>query len=233
MPAGVTREQRAGAARPDRRPQPTATCERHAGNSELEARIRSYELAFRMQTAAPEAFDLTQRDRRRPRRSTASTTRRPPSSARMCLLARRLVERGVRFVQLRSGGWDAHGNLIAQPRAAGEEDRPAHRRPAARPEAARPARADAGDLGRRVRPHADRGEPRPDAGPQPFAVGLLDVAGRRRRQGRPGHRRAPTPSATPPSSGRSIPTTCTPPSCTPSASTSIGWSIGTTTATRW
>jgi hypothetical protein len=73
-------------------------------------RIESYELAFRMQTAAPEAFDLT--------RETAATKRlygieRPESRAygTSCLLTRRLVERGVRFVQLNQGGWDAHGNL--------------------------------------------------------------------------------------------------------------------------
>jgi hypothetical protein len=79
---------------------------------QLEARIRSYELAFRMQTAAPEAFDLA--------RETAETKRLygidetdTAEFGSMCLLARRLVERGVRFVQLRSGGWDAHGNLIA------------------------------------------------------------------------------------------------------------------------
>jgi hypothetical protein len=84
--------------------------ERVGGHSELEARIESYELAFRMQTAAPEAFDLA--------RETEETKRlygidRPESAeyGRNCLLARRLVERGVRFVQLNQGGWDAHANL--------------------------------------------------------------------------------------------------------------------------
>jgi hypothetical protein len=85
--------------------------EKHAGHTELEARIESYELAFRMQTAAPEAFDLG--------RETAETRRlyglddEPTTEfGSHCLLARRLVERGVRFVQLRSGGWDAHGDLV-------------------------------------------------------------------------------------------------------------------------
>lgn len=84
--------------------------QRHAGHSELEARIRSYEMAFRMQTTAPEAFDLT--------RETAATKAlygidisESAEFGTHCLLARRLVERGVRFVQLRSGGWDAHGDL--------------------------------------------------------------------------------------------------------------------------
>ena len=88
------------------------------GERELAARIYSYELAARMQLAAPEAVDITQE---------SATTRRlygmeQPISAyfgRQCLMARRLVERGVRFVQLYSGGgdqmlsWDAHGNLRA------------------------------------------------------------------------------------------------------------------------
>jgi hypothetical protein len=84
--------------------------QRHAGDSELEARIAAYELAFRMQTTAPEAFDLT--------RETAATRilygldeKETAEFGTHCLLARRLVERGVRFVQLRSGGWDAHGDL--------------------------------------------------------------------------------------------------------------------------
>jgi hypothetical protein len=82
----------------------------HPGDSELDARIRSYELAARMQTAAPEAFDLS--------KETAKTRALygldNPDTAEFgthCLLARRLVARGVRVVQLRHGGWDAHGDL--------------------------------------------------------------------------------------------------------------------------
>ncbi|MFN4261893.1 MAG: DUF1501 domain-containing protein [Gemmataceae bacterium] len=84
---------------------------RHPDHSELEARIRSYEITFRMQAAAGEAFDLS--------RETVETKKLYGVGAEetnefgaFCLLARRLVERGVRFIQLRSGGWDAHGNLI-------------------------------------------------------------------------------------------------------------------------
>jgi len=83
---------------------------RHAGHSELEARIRSYELSFHMQQVAPEAFDLS--------RETAETHSfygldRPETAeyGRHCLLARRLIERGVRFLQLRRGNWDAHSKL--------------------------------------------------------------------------------------------------------------------------
>jgi hypothetical protein len=81
--------------------------------SELEARIASYELAFRMQAEAPEAVDLS--------RESFETTelyglhqKETHSFGRMCLLARRLVERGVRFVQLYSGAgskWDAHSGI--------------------------------------------------------------------------------------------------------------------------
>ncbi len=84
-------------------------------DSELAARIQSYELAYRMQSAAPEAVDLsgetdeTKRLYGLDRKETAEFGTR-------CLLARRLVERGVRFVQLYSGdvtGWDAHDDVEA------------------------------------------------------------------------------------------------------------------------
>ena len=81
-----------------------------AANTELEARIRSYELAFRMQVAAPEAFDTNQE---------TMTTKRlygigegvTHDVGMQCLLARRLVERGVRFIQLYVDGWDSHSDL--------------------------------------------------------------------------------------------------------------------------
>ncbi len=80
-------------------------------SSELEARIRSYELAARMQTAAPEAFDLS--------RETAETRglygvdqTDTATVGAQCLLARRLVERGVRFVQVRVDGWDSHDDIL-------------------------------------------------------------------------------------------------------------------------
>lgn len=93
-------------------------------HSELEARIRSYEMAFRMQTAAPELFELEQE---------SNTTKalygldraECRNVAQGCLLARRMVERGVRFVQLRVGGWDAHGNIKGNhTRMAARTDRP-------------------------------------------------------------------------------------------------------------
>jgi hypothetical protein len=84
--------------------------ERQGANSELEARIRSYEMAFRMQTAAPEVFDLSG-ETKQTKRLYGLYENDTHQFGTFCLLARRMVERGVRFVQLRSGGWDAHGNL--------------------------------------------------------------------------------------------------------------------------
>jgi hypothetical protein len=87
--------------------------ESRAGDVDLEARIASYELAYRMQAEAPSAVDLTQ--------ETAETQelyglnkKSTAAFGRNCLLARRLVERGVRFVQLYSGSgsqWDAHSKI--------------------------------------------------------------------------------------------------------------------------
>ena len=86
-----------------------------ADQTELDARIKSYELAFRMQAEAPVAVDLAS--------ETAETNtlygideKDTEQFGRMCLLSRRLVERGVRFVQLYSGAgskWDAHSNIEA------------------------------------------------------------------------------------------------------------------------
>ncbi|MEX0701685.1 MAG: DUF1501 domain-containing protein [Planctomycetales bacterium] len=84
-----------------------------AGDAELEARIASYELAFRMQAEAPAAIDLeeeTEATQRMYGLHDAATG----AFGRNCLMARRLVERGVRFVQLYSGAgsrWDAHAHI--------------------------------------------------------------------------------------------------------------------------
>lgn len=92
--------------------------------SELEARIRSYELAFRMQSAAPELFDLS-KETAQTRRDYGIDNKATASFAAHCLLARRMVERGVRFVQLRFGGWDAHSKLLENHRSqAAKTDRP-------------------------------------------------------------------------------------------------------------
>lgn len=99
-------------------------------NPELAARIEQYELAYRMQSTAPEAVDLASEseETRELYGMDRDQTRRFGSK---CLLARRLVERGVRFIQIYSGGghnddnWDAHGDLVFNhSRHAGRTDRP-------------------------------------------------------------------------------------------------------------
>ncbi len=90
--------------------------EGHPGETGLEARIASYELAFRMQSAALEVGDLdTESPSIRRGYGMEQGERRTVSFARKCLLARRLVERGVRFVQVYDmpdkDGWDAHDSL--------------------------------------------------------------------------------------------------------------------------
>jgi hypothetical protein len=83
------------------------------GDPEIETRIAQYELAFRMQTAVP---DLTDVSREPPRvlDMYGPEARQPGTFAYNCLLARRLAERGVRFIQLFHRGWDQHTNLPRQ-----------------------------------------------------------------------------------------------------------------------
>jgi Protein of unknown function (DUF1501) len=79
------------------------------GDPEIETRIQAFEMAYRMQTSVPELMNLKQE----PAHILAQYGAEPGKSsfANNCLLARRLVERGVRFVQLYHRGWDHHGNL--------------------------------------------------------------------------------------------------------------------------
>jgi hypothetical protein len=91
---------------------------------EIQTRIAQYEMAYRMQTSVPDLTDLSSEP--------ASTfelygpdSQRPGSFAANCILARRLVERGVRFVQLYHRGWDAHNNLPKEIRQqCGQADQP-------------------------------------------------------------------------------------------------------------
>ena len=78
-------------------------------DTEIAARTAAYELAFRMQTATPDLMDL--RDESMTTLGRYGVDPDKPSFARNCLYARRLVERGVRFVQLFHGDWDHHGNI--------------------------------------------------------------------------------------------------------------------------
>lgn len=105
--------------------------EQHPGDHRLQARVQSYELAAKMQLAAPEAFDLSREPQKM--HDLYGTTRpaHEGSFSRNCLLARRLLERGVRFVQVWSGAggptfnWDNHGNIARElPPAARQVDQP-------------------------------------------------------------------------------------------------------------
>jgi hypothetical protein len=77
------------------------------GDQEISTRISAYEMAFRMQSSAPELIDLSGESEATLK--LYGVEKDKPSFARNCLLARRLVERGVRFVQLYHTNWDSHG----------------------------------------------------------------------------------------------------------------------------
>jgi hypothetical protein len=95
-----------------------------ADDSNLAARIANYELAFRMQTAAPDLIDLAQESAAT--REMYGADKGPTERfGRMCLLARRMVERGVRFVELYSNDWDGHGDCPGNHRGNAEKtDKP-------------------------------------------------------------------------------------------------------------
>jgi uncharacterized protein (DUF1501 family) len=80
------------------------------GDPEILARSAQYEMAFRMQTSVPEIMDVSD-EPEYIYEMYGEDSRKPGSYAANCLLARRLVERGVKFVQLFHQGWDQHGNL--------------------------------------------------------------------------------------------------------------------------
>ena len=98
------------------------------GDPEIDTRVAAYEMAYRMQTSVPELTDIS----KEPARVHEAYGTKPgqASFSNNCLLARRLVERGVRFVQLYHWGWDMHGNSVGVdiptklPRLCRETDRP-------------------------------------------------------------------------------------------------------------
>jgi Protein of unknown function (DUF1501) len=83
------------------------------GDPEISTRIAQYEMAYRMQTSVPELTDLATEPKSSLEMYGPDVTR-PGSFAYNCLMARRLVERGVRYVQLFHAGWDHHSNLSTQ-----------------------------------------------------------------------------------------------------------------------
>ena len=194
------------------------------GDATLDARIRCFETAFGMQAEAPEAFDLSQETD-----ATLKLYGLQRGGTRgfgwQCLVARRLVERGVRFVELidtgSSGNWDSHGNMNDHVRLARNVDQPiAGLAPGS--EAARHAGGHAGGVDDRVWP--DAVQHRPATPPAANIItevfsswlagggvkgGFVHGAERRARHRGRGRR-------------RSTFTTSTPPSCTCSAWTTSG-----------
>ncbi len=84
------------------------------GDPEIAARIAAYELAFRMQASAPELINLANEPQHiLDLYGIDKNNLEKPSFARECLLARRMVEQGVRFVQVNFGDWDHHGSIEA------------------------------------------------------------------------------------------------------------------------
>ena len=97
---------------------------RRTGDAEIATRIAQYEMAFRMQSSVPELTD-TAGESERTFRLYGDDARRPGTFAANCLLARRLLERGVRCVQLYHRGWDQHGGLPSNiPKQARDVDQP-------------------------------------------------------------------------------------------------------------
>ena len=209
-----------------------------AGDERLDARIRSYELAAKMQLAAPEALDISKEPAHDPRSSTASTTARRRSTRRSTPSRRRTTSAASAWSpggcssaacgSCRSGAgndngfprrnWDSHEDVAARPRPAGARHGPRRGGAHPGPEAARPARRHDRPVDDRVRPHAV--EPGRQ-GPRPQPVLLHQLAVRRRHQGRRHATARATSSATsrPTASTRPRSTTSTPRSCTCSAST--------------
>ena len=93
------------------------------GDPEIQTRISQYEMAYRMQTAVPELMDITSESKEM--HELYGTDPGKTNFANNCLLARRLAERGVRFVQLFDQGWDHHSNIVNRlPAKAKEVDQP-------------------------------------------------------------------------------------------------------------
>ena len=136
--------------------------EKYPGNTELAARISSYELAYRMQGCAPSAVDVASESEATKKLYGLDDKVTEPFG-RQCLMARRLVELGVRFVQVFSGGvgnqnvdtWDAHGDVKSNHTQHGAETDKPIAGLLVDLEGARPARFNPVDPPFRVWPHAD------------------------------------------------------------------------------
>ena len=168
-----------------------------------------------MQASVPELTDFAEEPACHLRSCTATRPRSPARLRNTVLLARRLVERGVRFVQIYHNNWDTHDNVAGRlPVQCRDVDQACYGLDSGS-EAARPARRHAGHLGRRVRPHhllagqLSKDELRP----RPSSALLHHVDGRRRRQGRARSTARPTSFPTTSSKTRSTSATFTPRCC--------------------
>ena len=175
---------------------------------EIGTRIAAYEMAFRLQTSAPELMDL--KSERKTTLEINGADPDKPSFARACILARRMIERGVRFVNIYHEGWDAHTDVAGNLRTnCGITDRATA---ALIMDLKQRGLLDdtlviwGGEFGRT--PMVESNRPRPQPGSRPSSPSLHDVDGRRRHQTgfdlwrhrRPGlsHRREPGSRARPP-----------------------------------
>ena len=122
-------------------------------NPDLEGLIESYELAFRMEGAVPQVMDVSS-ETKATQDAYGIGDKGTDNFGRQCLLARRFVEAGVRFVELEKGGLGSAQQPEGQSDGQCPRYRPADWRPAARPETTRPAERHACRLGRRVWPDA-------------------------------------------------------------------------------
>ena len=96
------------------------TLDSNPRNRDLVGRMRQYELAFRMQSAVPDALDI-RHESEQTRQLYGMDVPISEPMGRKCLMARRLVERGVRFIQIYCSGWDSHENIDKNHRRCGEE----------------------------------------------------------------------------------------------------------------
>ena len=160
------------------------------GDPEILTRVSQYEMAYRMQSSVPELTDLSKEPETILERY-GPDARKPGTFAANCILARRLAERGVRFIQLFHRGWDQHNKLPEADRRSVPRHRPADGRADSGSEGARPAGRHAGHLGRRIRAHrlfAGKAHRR-RLWPRSSSALLHAVDGRRRHQRRSDHRR--------------------------------------------
>ena len=160
------------------------------GDPQTQTRIQQYELAYRMQASVPELTDIAS-EPESTYKLYGDEAKKPGTFANTALLARRMVERGVRFVQIYHNNWDTHAQRRRPLADAMQRRRSTVPRAHRRSEAARHARRNARRLGRRIRPHdlLARRPLGPKLRPRSSPALLHDVDGRRRLQRRHGARR--------------------------------------------